>query len=146
MYIQIIKLLIILKYTEKNYYENKIKNNNIKNTWCTLNKVIGNNKKSGTIIDNKLTDLQNANMFNTYFLNIGVKLNKNIQYSNKNIYENITSNKSSITIKPVSSIEIENIVYNCDSKYSRITTDSNDFNFFLIRNIILSISNIYVIS
>ena len=58
MYIKIIK---ILKYTEKKYYENKIKNNNIKNTWRTLNKVIGNNKKSGTIIDNKLTDLQNAN-------------------------------------------------------------------------------------
>ena len=129
----------ILKYTEKKYYENKIKNNNIKNTWRTLNKVIGNNKKSGTIIDNKLTDLQNANMFNSYFSNIGVELNKNIPYSNQNIYENITSNKSSIFIKPVSSIEIENIVYNCDSKYS---TDSHDFNFFLIRNIILSISNI----
>ena len=129
----------ILKYTEKKYYENKIKNNNIKNTWRTLNKVIGNNKKSGTIIDNKLTDLQNANMFNSYFSNIGVELNKNISYSNQNIYENITSNKSSIFIKPVSSIEIENIVYNCDSKYS---TDSHDFNFFLIRNIILSISNI----
>ena len=53
-------LMKILKYTEKKYYENKIKNNNIKNTWRTLNKVIGNNKKSGTIIDNKLTDLQNA--------------------------------------------------------------------------------------
>ena len=132
-------LMKILKYTEKKYYENKIKNNNIKNTWRTLNKVIGNNKKSGTIIDNKLTDLQNANMFNSYFSNIGVELNKNIPYSNQNIYENITSNKSSIFIKPVSSIEIENIVYNCDSKYS---TDSHDFNFFLIRNIILSISNI----
>ena len=132
-------LMKILKHTEKKYYENKIKNNNIKNTWRTLNKVIGNNKKSGTIIDNKLTDLQNANMFNSYFSNIGVELNKNIPYSNQNIYENITSNKSSIFIKPVSSIEIENIVYNCDSKYS---TDSHDFNFFLIRNIILSISNI----
>ena len=70
----------ILKYTEKKYYENKIKNNNIKNTWRTLNKVIGNNKKSGTLIDNKLTDLQNANMFNSYFSNIGVELNKNIPY------------------------------------------------------------------
>ena len=120
-------LMKILKYTEKKYYENKIKNTNIKNTWRTLNKVIGNNKKSGTIIDNKLTDLQNANMFNLYFSNIGVELNTNIQYYNKNIYENITSNKSTIFIKPVSSIEIENIVYNCDSKYS---TDSHDFNFF----------------
>ena len=63
-------------------------------------------------------------MFNSHFLNIGVELNKNIQYSNQNIYEDITSNKS--FIKLVSSIEIENIVYNCDSKYS---TDSNDFNF-----------------
>ena len=96
----------ILKCTEKKYYENKTKNNNIKNIWRTLNKVIGNNKKSGTIIDNKLTDLQNANMFNSYFSNIGVELNKNIKYSNKNIYENITSNKSSIFIKPISSIEI----------------------------------------
>ena len=94
-------LMKILKYTEKKYYENKIKNTNIKNTWRTLNKVIGNNKKSGTIIDNKLTDLQNANMFNLYFSNIGVELNKNIQYSNTNIYENITSNKSTIFIKPV---------------------------------------------
>ena len=64
-------LMKILKYTENKYYENKIKNNNIKNT---LNKVIGNNKKSGTIIDNKLTDLQNANMFNSYFSNIGAEL------------------------------------------------------------------------
>ena len=116
-------LMKILKYTETKYYENKIKNNNIKNTWPTLNKVIANNKNSGTIIDNKLTDLQNS-----YFSNIGVELNKNIQYSNKNIYENITSKKSYIFIKPVSSIEIENIVYNFDSKYS---TDSHDFNFFL---------------
>ena len=66
-------------------------------------------------------------MFNSYFSNIGVELNKNIPYSYENIYENITSNKSSIFIKPVSSIEIENIVYNCYSKYS---TDSHDFNFF----------------
>ena len=29
--------------------------------------IIENNKKSGIIIDNKLTDLQNANMFNSYF-------------------------------------------------------------------------------
>ena len=57
-------------------------------------------------------------MFNSYFSNIGVELNKNIQYSNQNIYENITINKISIFIKPVSSIEIENIVENCDSKYS----------------------------
>ena len=28
----------ILKYTEKIYYENKIKNNNIKNTWRYNNK------------------------------------------------------------------------------------------------------------
>ena len=48
-------------------------------------------------------------MFNSYFLNIVVELNKNIQYSNKNIYENITSNKSYIFIKPISSIEIENM-------------------------------------
>ena len=82
-------LMKILRYTEKKYYENKIKNNNIKNTWRTLNKVIGNNTKSGTIIDNKLTDLQNANMFNSYFSNIGVELNKNIPYSNKNIYMKI---------------------------------------------------------
>ena len=34
-----------------------------------------------------------------YFSNIGVELNKNI-------YENITSNKSLIFIKPVSSIKI----------------------------------------
>ena len=76
-------------------------------------------------------------MFSSYFSNIGVELNNN--NSNQNIYENITSNNSSNFIKPVSSIEIENIVYNCDSKYS---TDSHAFNFFLIRNIILSISNI----
>ena len=30
-------------------------------------------------------------MFNSYFSNIYVELNKNIQYSNQNIYENITS-------------------------------------------------------
>ena len=87
----------ILKFTEKNI----MKNNNIKNTWRTLNKVIGNNKKSGTIIYNKLTDLQYSNMFNSYFSNIGVELNENIQYSNQNIHENITINKSSIFIKPV---------------------------------------------
>ena len=39
-------------------------------------------------------------MFNSYFSNIGVELNKNIPFSNKNIYKNITSNKSSIFIKP----------------------------------------------
>ena len=73
----------LMKIYREKYYENKIKNNNIKNTlnkvkWCTLNKVIGNNKKSGTIIDNKLIDLKNANTFNSYFSNIGVELNKNI--------------------------------------------------------------------
>ena len=29
----------LTKYTEKQYYENKIKNNNIKYTWRTLNKL-----------------------------------------------------------------------------------------------------------
>ena len=29
--------------------------------------------------------------YNSYFSNIGVELNQNIQYSNQNIYENITS-------------------------------------------------------
>ena len=57
-------------------------------------------------------------MFNSYFSNIGVIIKYKYKYSNKNIYENITSNKCSIFIKPNSSIEIENIVYNCDSKYS----------------------------
>ena len=71
-------------------------------------------------------------MFNLYFSNIGVELNTNIQHSIQNIYENITSNNSYIFINPVSSIEIENFVYNCDSKYS---TDSHDFNFCLIRNV-----------
>ena len=41
-----------------------------------------------------------------FLSNIGVELNKNIKYSNQNIYENSTINKSSIFIKPVSSIEI----------------------------------------
>ena len=40
----------ILKYTEKKYYENKIKNNIIKNTWRTLNKVIGYNKNQELIL------------------------------------------------------------------------------------------------
>ena len=71
----------------------------------TLNNVIGNNKKSGTIIENKLPDLQIYNMLNLFFSNIAVELNKYIQYSNQNIYENITSNQSSILIKHFSSIE-----------------------------------------
>ena len=29
----------IFKYTEKIYFENKIKNNNIENTWRILNKI-----------------------------------------------------------------------------------------------------------
>ena len=55
MYIKIIKIdlkkfnenIIIYK---KKYYENKIKNNNIKNTWRTLNKVIGNKKNQELLL------------------------------------------------------------------------------------------------
>ena len=74
-------------------------------------------------------------MFNSYFSNIGVDKIK-IYNTLIKIYMKILL---VIFIKPLSSIAIENIVYNCDSKY---ITDSHDFNFFLIHNIILSNSNI----
>ena len=54
----------------------------------------------------------------------------------------LSINKRYIFIKPVSSIENENIVYNCDSKYTQVTKSSinwykisskNNFRLYIIR-------------
>ena len=76
-----------IRNAKKLYYEscfNRYKND-IKNTWCTINKILNRNKQvksfpqffreDGIIIDSKL---EIANRFNKFFINIGPKLAQNI--------------------------------------------------------------------
>ena len=76
-----------IRNAKKLYYEscfNRYKND-IKNTWCTINKILNRSKQvksfpqffreDGIIIDSKL---EIANRFNKFFINIGPKLAQNI--------------------------------------------------------------------
>ena len=122
----------LLRKSEYLYYSSKLtkNHNNIKNTWAIINKVINTNKKEINSLHNP-TSIE----FNDYFSSIGPTLAKQIinEPSNESIYSIMNENtKESLFLLPTTLTEIQKEISNTKIKYS---TDFNDINMYIIKNI-----------
>ena len=119
----------LLRKSEYLFYSSKLTNNhnNIKNTWA-INKVI-NTKKINSL--HNPTSIE----FNDYVSSIGPNLAKQIinEPSNESIYSTMNENtKESLFLLSTTLTEIQKEISNTKIKYS---TDFNDINMFIIKNI-----------
>ena len=143
------KLTKILRNAEKSFYNEQITNqkNNIKETWKLLNKVI-----RGTPNPDKLPEMfvENgreirnkkdiANGFNSFFINVGPNLAKQIKNPSHVSVENYMqeSNKNTMFLDPVDGIEIINIVKSFGNKTS---VDCHGISMSLIKHIIVTLAD-----
>ena len=114
----------IIKYSKKKYFEEKIDNNDSKNKWKVVNKLINPNNANIKCPFNNNSPIeykQTANSFNDYFCNIGRKLADNINIRNSNNIYNFPSklvNNNTFFFYPTNKKEIINIVENSKNKKS----------------------------
>ena len=104
---------------EKDYYDRLFQENkdNLKKSWCILKEII-NKKKSASInsvfrINNKIvTDKTSiSNGFNSFFVNVGPDLAKNIPHTDKSSTTFLNNrNINSMFINLVTEEEIESII------------------------------------
>jgi DNA-directed RNA polymerase subunit N (RpoN/RPB10) len=86
-----LELSRILKRSKNDYFRRRFNQfgNDIKNTWKTLNKLLGLNKhkERDTVISDGIRDVtcgtKICNMFNNYFVSVGEGLNANIPVPQK---------------------------------------------------------------
>ena len=135
-----------MRFSKKQYYSELLEKNrtNIKGTWNILNEII---KKKKVVKDypsyffsNNDTILKEnkpiADRFNEYFVNVGKNLANSIDSPKKKSWDdNSTLNiiSESMFIQKTDETEIIDIV--CKSKGKK-STDSNNLDMFLIKNII----------
>ena len=114
------KLNNLIRKSKREYFYSKLKNtrNNIKETWKTINSIIGRRKNRSvqstfkTEQAEKLTDPKKiSNAFNTFFVDIGPKLESKIQHTGKNYFDYLNQPASScMYTKPVVPEEIVKII------------------------------------
>ena len=117
------KLTSILRYCEKQYYSDLLKDNknNIKETWKIINDLL--NKKSSTrssypteFVENGAIISGNMNIvehFNSFFANIGPTLAEGIPKSDRHVGSFMGDRVTdSIFLNPVTDEELLNIVHN----------------------------------
>ena len=122
------KLNTLIRKSKRKYFFNKFEKvkNNMKQTWQTINDIMGRGKKQPK--QNKFKDKQGkfvtnpqdiSNKFNDFFVNIGPKLAKNIQNTGKNYFDYLQSPLStSMYMKPVVEMEIIKIIEQFDPNKS----------------------------
>ena len=101
-----------------------IDKNDIQKTWIVINNTLNNNSRNSRqsefiVNNNKLTDPGDiANAFNDYFINIGRQLSDKIQSPHH--YSDYLHNQveSHLQLKPISEIDIRNIINNLKNKAS----------------------------
>ena len=101
-----------------------IHKNDIQKTWIIINNTLNNNSRNSRqsefiVNNNKLRDSGDiANAFNNYFINIGRQLTGKIQspYHYSNYLHNQV--ESHLQLKPISEIDISNIINNLKNKAS----------------------------
>ena len=101
-----------------------IHKNDIQKTWIVINNTLNNNSRNSRqnefiVNNNKLTDPGDiANAFNDYFINIGRQLSDKIQSPHH--YSDYLHNQveSHLQLKPISEIDISNIINNLKNKAS----------------------------
>ena len=121
------RLTSIIRAAKKNYYASRFSTlkNDLKLTWKTINEVLGNNKSKNSvkslILNNQriTSDVDIANLFNDYFVNVPKELDEKIPATEISALNNCyQSFSSSIFFKPVLECEINEIIKNLkNSKY-----------------------------
>ena len=118
-----------LREAEKNFYDSLLQRHmgDIKNTWRTINHIIGKGKMCNSfptefIDDGKtISSLQDiCNRLNKFFTEIGPKLAEKIEVINEsplNYMQN--TNQHSMLLRPATEFEVENIVKSCKKKESK---------------------------
>ena len=112
----------------------------MKQTWKTINNIIGRGKKQSLQSNFKdesgkvLTNPQDiANSFNDFFVNIGPKLASNIQHNGKNYYDYLQDPiTSSMYMKPVVELDIVKIIGKFDQNKS---AGNDNIGNFLIKKV-----------
>jgi hypothetical protein len=122
------KLHGLIRKSKRNYFFKKFEDakNNMRQTWKTINNVIGRTQKqtlseqykreSGTIITDPTVI---SNEFNDFFVNVGPKLASQIHNSGKNYYDYLRAPcQKSIFMKPITESEILKIINKFDKNKS----------------------------
>lgn len=141
------KLTNIMRKCKKDYYSKLLNNNknNIKGIWNILNSIIRNDSghtnypqyfNDNNIKNYNIDDVVNS--FNNFFVNVGPNLAANIPVSTEEENEScIKSNPCSMFLTAVEECEIIEITDKCSNKMS---TDCNDIDMKLVKQIIGGIS------
>ena len=147
------KLTSILRLTEKTYYSTLLEKQrkNVKGTWKILNKVINKKYNKPTypeyfLKNNKRISKKEdiANGFNHFCTNVGTNLAKNIPLPDKDvsIYDYLEGEVGhTMFLNPVDDQEIIRTVQSCKNKMS---TDYNDINMSMVKQIINQIVRPFV--
>ena len=122
------KLNTLIRKGKREYYHNKFEStkSNIRQTWKTINEIIGRNKAKNhqnafkTDSGNIVTEPGNiADCFNNFFVEIGPNLASNIQHSGKDFYEYLDEpTQKSLFMKPVVADEVLKIISKFDQNKS----------------------------
>ena len=131
------KLHGLIRKSKRSYYFKKFERdkNNMRQTWKTINCVIGRaqktslshqyKRKSGTIITDPTII---ANEFNDFFVNVGPTLASQINNSGKNYYEYLSAPcHNSMFVKPIVESEILKIINTFDQNKSAGHDDIGNF-------------------
>ena len=109
------KLTTLLRSSKQSYYYNIFQKykHDFKKTWSQINEILGKKKNnslpSNMYLDNSRfhTREQIAESFNSYFINIGKNISKNIPDGNKSFNDYLQGmNQSSLFLNPTSVFEI----------------------------------------
>lgn len=118
---------ILIKKLKNNYYDNKIldSKNNVKQLWNTTNEFLNikriNNNEIKLNINNNHTDIDKANYFNNYFVNVGSNLANLIstnEETQRQMLSKIPYNAHNFFLRPIDEVEILDTISNLDNKNS----------------------------
>jgi len=122
------KLNVLTRKAKRKYYFSKFERNknNMKQTWNTINDIIGRGKKQSSQskftdeYGNVLTDPTDiANGFNDFFVNVGPKLASNIHNDGKKYYDYLKDPQTcSMYMKPIVEMDIVKIIKKFDQNKS----------------------------
>ena len=114
------KLNMLIRKSKRKHFVLKFERNknNMKQTWSTINNVLGRGKKQSTQdkfkddICNVITNSEEiSSRFNDFFVNVGPDLASNIQNSGKNYFDYLHGIKrSSMYMNPIVEMDITKIV------------------------------------
>ena len=135
------KLNMLIRKAKRKYFFSKFEQskNNMKQTWNTINNILGRGKKQSA--HNKFKDdIGNvfvnpediSNQFNDFFVNVGPKLASNIQSTGKSYFEYLKNPiNSSMYMKPIVEMDITKIIEKFNPNKS--AGDDNIGNFIIKR-------------